>query len=349
MKKLLVLMFLTLVSFRAFSVGLDLVDRGPTKSIYGPDNRVLVGDSTNETYRLWAESTAAMLPKEAIGNLLEGYSFTSNYKLKKRMNLCKDEKFADQVAVALCSGFLVGKDLLVTAGHCVKSLEDCKNRRWVFDYRADKLIKTDEVVVLPNKNIYRCKKVVSRRYDLKEVPVVPFGFAEDLIGRYFSEEYARVNRERKVKLKSKHDYAVIQLDRAVTDREPLKFRKKGKISNDAELVMIGHPSGLPTVIADGATVRNNKEYYYFKANTDSFAGNSGSAVINADSGEVEGILVRGKTDYKMDPVKKCRVPVKYKNEEGGESVTRITGVPIKGKAFLPTPNDIDSEGNLVVR
>ena len=52
-----------------------------------------------------------------------------------------------------------------------------------------------------------------------------------------------------------------------------------RLSLDTPLVVIGHPSGLPTKIADGAWVRNNESEYYFVTNLDTFGGNSGSAVL----------------------------------------------------------------------
>ena len=62
---------------------------------------------------------------------------------------------------------------------------------------------------------------------------------------------------------------------------------------------MGHPSGLPLKYADGARVFET-ENDYFSTNLDTFGGNSGSPVFNADTLEVEGILVRGDTDYVMD-------------------------------------------------
>jgi V8-like Glu-specific endopeptidase len=64
----------------------------------------------------------------------------------------------------------------------------------------------------------------------------------------------------------------------------------------SEVLVIGHPTGLPTKLADGAVIRSLKETYFI-ANLDTYGGNSGSAVFDANSGLVEGILVRGEQDY----------------------------------------------------
>ena len=94
-----------------------------------------------------------------------------------------------------------------------------------------------------------------------------------------------------------------------------------------ELVVIGHPTGLPTKIAGGAWVRQNTNNVYFQSNLDTFGGNSGSAVFDAETGTVEGILVRGETDYVYDSSRGCRVPKQCSNEGcRGEDVTRITNI-----------------------
>ena len=141
----------------------------------------------------------------------------------------------------------------------------------------------------PLENVYSCKKILVSKYDPLE----------------------------------REDYALVKLDRAVFRRRPLRFRKKGKIADGASVIAIGHPSGLPTKIAGNAKVRQNDHPIFFNANLDTFAGNSGSPVFNKKTGLVEGILVRGDTDYVTE--NSCMVTNRCKNEEcRGEDVTRMT-------------------------
>lgn len=178
--------------------------------------------------------------------------------LKDRYRLCDGERFADQLTAARCSGFLVAPDILVTAGHCMEDQFDCDDNVWALDYVAG-------VNKLSNNKIIGCKRILEQNVDYT----------------------------------SGLDFAVIELDRKVFDRKYLRWRSQSnQINIGQSLVVIGHPSGLPTKVADGANVKENSEEHYFSANLDTFAGNSGSAVINTQSGVVEGILVRGETDYK---------------------------------------------------
>jgi V8-like Glu-specific endopeptidase len=143
-----------------------------------------------------------------------------------------------------------------------------------------------------------------------------------------------------------NDFAIIKLDRKVAGREPLKFRTAGKIADATKLLVIGNPTGLPTKISDGGKVLINSQSNVFVTNLDTFQGNSGSAVFDSTTGQVEGILIQGKTDYvpsissnpnsclvvnKCDETgKKCNAPSTYNNPEpAGETVFRIA--PIAGK------------------
>ncbi len=273
------MIILLLLSLQAFATTPNV--------IYGEDNRRDIYEETNPKYLQYARATAAKVPTIFMRTVGKDVIFRTMTLVDR--GICDTEKFAKQNTVAMCSGFLVGKRTLVTAGHCIRNANDCKNFRWVFDYATTSKDQT-RITVTP-KNVFTCKKVISQHYDDIE------------------------------------DYAVIELDRDVSDRTPLTFRKTGTIAPGTSVMVIGHPSGLPTKIADGASVRS-LDTHWFKANLDTFAGNSGSAVINTQTGEVEGILVRGEEDYIDDPARGCKVSNRCaENECRGEDVNFITGIP----------------------
>jgi V8-like Glu-specific endopeptidase len=260
------------------------------KVIYGIDNRKDIFESTQINNKAFANSTAAMISTSQLDDVGNG-TFNIQSGTLEQDGVCSDARFAKQMTAANCSGFLVGENLLVTAGHCIESLESCDRYSWVFGYSNITEEKTS--FNIPKKDIYTCTKIISRVLDRKTL----------------------------------NDFALVQLDRNVIDRLPLKFRKSGKIPNKAEIMVIGHPSGLPTKIADGAIVRENKNKFYFQGSLDTFGGNSGSAVFDSKTGLVEGILVRGERDYESDPVQNCTRPKVCKEMEcRGEDVTRITNI-----------------------
>jgi len=261
------------------------------KVIYGNDDRLDVYEAVNPLHLELARSTAAMIPNGAVR--MNGDVATIGGTTLQGRGMCPTERFADQVTAANCSGFLVGPDLLVTAGHCIRSAQDCSSSKWVFDFNLSTADANPAIITVDASSVYSCARIIQQRLDRT----------------------------------SQDDFALIRLDRAVTDRAPLNVRTSGRVETGTDLVVIGHPTGLPTKIADGAIVRNNSNNTFFSSNLDTYGGNSGSAVFDTETGIVEGILVRGETDYTFDSRRGCRVSYLCPNDGcRGEDVTRITNV-----------------------
>lgn len=256
--------------------------------IYGEDNRQDISQVYDWKAKLLAKSVASRIYKKAYlessGKIYFGDPkriplLSTAYQLGGAQ-VCKDEKFAYQPTLADCTGFLVGEDLLLTAGHCMiesmgevvqdKSTPACEENSWMFDYASEK--GSIQINGIDKSKMYNCSKVVFGRLD------------------------------------QKGDFALVKLDRKVTGRHPLKFRKSGSVQRGQSLFVIGNPSGLPLKYASGAKVVDNQYSQFFSANLDTFGGNSGSPVFNAETYEVEGILVRGRDDYYIDEANNCRRP-----------------------------------------
>ncbi len=268
------------------------------KVIYDDDNRVEVKEFWDLNalgfHRDMYRSVAAMMEESQIEYPL-GYTGTHikvvAQTLGQAYGLCPGERFANQIVASSCTGFLIDKNVLVTAGHCVEDQQDCERKVWVFDYRVENTYKG--AVWVPRSSMFRCKKLWKHRLDDNNM----------------------------------NDYAIIELDRGARDREPLRIRREGRVANDANLVVVGHPSGLPTKIAPRAKVRRNNDPIFFTTNLDTFGGNSGSPVFDLRTGVVEGILVRGENDYVRDSRRPCMRVNNCKGDECmGEDVTRITNI-----------------------
>tara|TARA_B100001971_G_C18267956_1_gene595911 strand:- start:3914 stop:4930 length:1017 start_codon:yes stop_codon:yes gene_type:complete len=276
------------------------------KVIYGDDDRLDVFEETNFKLSDLAKSTAAMIPNSKITELNNEQIILKGDSLQAR-GMCASERFSEQPTVANCSGFLVGEDKLVTAGHCVEGEFDCKNNSWVFDYKVDHA--TQSEVVVDKSSVYKCKKVIKQELNSA----------------------------------NEMDYALIELEKVVEDRKFLKVRKEGKPQVGDKLVVIGHPSGLPTKITAGAKVRSVNDVFLV-ADLDTYGGNSGSAVFNASTGTVEGILVRGAQDYTWDSDQGCRVSNVIAQDEGrGEDVTLITNIAELASYPEPQEDQVDED------
>ncbi len=200
---------------------------------------------------------------------------------------CVGEPFANQPTAMFCTGFLVGPDLIATAGHCYDG-SDIATTRFVFGFVM--LNVTTPVTVVDADQVYT------------GIEVVGHALSGDL------------------------DYAVIRVDRDVVapGAVPLEIRRSGTIPLGTQIGVIGHPWGLPLKIAFGSqtTVRDQGPSGYFTANLDTYGGNSGSPVFNAATGVVEGILVRGATDFVIQS--DCFVSNQLTNSQGGEDVSKTT-------------------------
>lgn len=263
-------------------------EKWESRVIYGNDDRLDIFQVTEPLWQTKAESTVALIQSSKIKSSANGFDITtSNYG--KVQNLCKSEPFYDQVSAAFCSGSLIGSDLIITAGHCVRTQASCQTTRFVFNF-AYKAPGLDPKSVSAD-DVYSCKQLIHSE----------------------------------VTSSNMNDFAIIRLDRPVVGRSPLLIRQAGEVTVGDKLTVIGHPSGLATKVAGGAAVRNNSNAKYFISNLDTYGGNSGSAVFNTDTGVVEGILVRGEQDFKSQGG--CNVS-NVCSDTGcrGEDVTRVTEI-----------------------
>jgi hypothetical protein len=237
------------------------------KVIYGVDDRQDLFEVTEPLALQDADCVVALCRAADITDNGDGTSTLATQQFGTAYNLCPTERFRAQPTAPFCSGFLVGPDLVATAGHCVDA-STVANVRFVFGFRM--VDATTPPGRIPNAEIYRGVAVVDRRQTGNGA-----------------------------------DWAVVRLDRPVLNHHVADTRRAGTIPNGQAVHVIGHPSGLPTKYAPGATVRDNTPTEFFVANLDTYGGNSGSPVFNADTHEVEGILVRGETDFVMSGT--CRV------------------------------------------
>lgn len=262
------------------------------KTIYGTDNRTEAVKSSKLTL---AKSTVALIDSSMMyqdENYLKNKK-TNFYRtnFKTEFNLCSNQKFLTQPVIAFCSGSLIGKNLVLTAGHCITNEEECQNARFVFDYRMSSggLNPTSTV----EANLYSCKKIVSSQFG------------------------------------DKINYTIVELDRDVVNRTPIQLELNSDLAVNEAVFMIGHPSGLPTKVIPTGVVRTTQPEYFI-SNLDGFGGNSGSPIFNKYNRQV-GVLVKGPeevlTDYYEDNVNFCvKTKICKANECAGEKATNVKAI-----------------------
>ena len=282
-------------------LALPILSFAESKSIYGPDSRLDFYEAPAAMQTLSDSVVSFWKSYKVTANATTGKMDLSASILGTAMNLCPAEKFRDQKMGAFCSGSLVGEDLIMTAGHCVKTETDCAATTLVFGFKAAKAGDIGPSSVAKSE-VYKCASIV-KRFLATETPGAAMGA----------------------------DYALIKLDRKVTGHKPLAINRTGAIKKDTKIFVIGHPTGMLLKVAADSKVRDASKTGYFIADLDTFGGNSGSAVFNAVTNKIEGILVRGDNDYNETPAG-CQTVATFEQTGGrGEDVTKIAEL----SSFIP--------------
>jgi V8-like Glu-specific endopeptidase len=280
--------------------------RAGNKIIFGEDDRVEYFQAP-EGFREAADSVVSLWRSHQLKREHpdQPYSLAmSNYG--ESFNLCPGVRFAEQSIGAFCSGALVGEDLVLTAGHCIKDETVCKNTKFVFGFgvKGEGEAAPGQV---PESDVYGCAEIIKRDWT---------NYTVSQNGGPQHTTYG-------------DDFALVRLDRKVTGRKPLAVARDGGIKKGDAVMTMGHPSGLPLKISTFATVVKpvGEHARFFVTNLDSFGGNSGGPVFNAATGLIAGVLVRGDADSFLQTFEGCTIfHVKPQNAGAGVSVNKLDKV-----------------------
>lgn len=256
------------------------------KAIYGTFDNEFISMKVPKKIREMATGISYLVDKRLVSHKSATESVIYGQSLRERDNVCSQEKFSENLSAGFCTGFLVGKDIIVTAGHCVKEISECRNTSFVFGVNSAK--EDRRQFKIDRDNVYSCKRVLTS----------------------FHEEGTL------------YDFAVIQLDREVKYRHVFILGNDTKITTKSKLAMLGHPNGLALTYSAPAPVTQTWDSDIFRTALDSFSGNSGSPVFDLATEKVMGILTGGQEDFEDNG--KCNNYAHY--DYGYERVTRISKV-----------------------
>lgn len=265
------------------------------RTIYGFDDRKDWYEVKEIEARTVAQASVALVPiRQTAGSPgsgdpsgTGGHIKFKSLSLRSKERLCSDEKFANQEAIAQCSGTLVAPDLILTAGHCVKEVcrTACGQALWldeiefVFGYRVADGNEAGPLT-FPARQVYRATSTPPRSRGAVETETTANG-----------ERPARFGK----------DWALVKLDRPVDPEVAVPVTLDfAPVADHAKVYTVGYPAGLPMKLAGGATVRDNARDNVFVANLDTFAGSSGGGVFDQKTHRLIGIVVFGGVDYVKD-------------------------------------------------
>jgi hypothetical protein len=255
--------------------------------VYGADDRIDRYQVVEPVQQLAFDSVVGLMDASDLTPHLDGWNIDPSptyyewFFSTTGEPLCGDEPYRDQPVPGYCSGFMVGEDLIATAGHCITGHNDCESTAFVFDYAM--LDASTPVTHVVADDVYRCTEIVARGDGGND------------------------------------DWAILRTERPIVGHPPLPIRRTGAVEElppGSELFVIGHPVGLPAKLAGDCELKDSFADY-FEIDCDTYGGNSGSPVFSADSLEVQGILVRGGwEDWERDDGGECWRSAVCEGEDG---------------------------------
>jgi len=270
--------------------------------LWGQDDRreVYQGDNSIKTAAL---SVVALVPWTSLQAKDNGYQL-SNASTLREDNWCESEPFSQQTSAAICTGFYIGGNRVITAAHCVNNRRDSAKLAdfaVVFSFARSGLNRSSEKEwFFPEDKVYPIQKISA----FEQISAINIDWAVLQLGANKNKDFPSV---------------------------PPITLSYSQPNPDDEIVLIGHPLGLPKKFSVGKRLRQNTQNSeVFRVAIDAYQGDSGAPIFVRRENKLQlvGLMAAGGADRKI--VNNCRISATCSSENAdsqrcaGEIVVPVT-------------------------
>jgi V8-like Glu-specific endopeptidase len=251
-------------------------------AVYGEDNRKDFYQLQSKQVKELSKAMLYRIDKHELRGLTFRRYWTVITKKLGDKGICASESYSKQDTIRIgCSAVLIGVNKVLTGGSCISDYT-CNNDLYYWTFGYHKTTKDQTFSKQQRKNFFKCKKIIKRVYNPAE------GIS----------------------------FAIFTLKKNPKGIKPVVVSKKAVLKTD-ELVVMGHPVGLPLKIADKAFSADQNEDLFI-ANSDIRGETNGGIAFNKKTKELVGLLVYGSKNYEYSNEENCSVVVRTEDSEAQE-------------------------------